>query len=107
MPSSSTPPTHLPNVSKPAAAGASAFGAAGAPAPDSPEHAAHAAVKKAEPAHFLQKIKLFSTLTKEDCEQVVKRMRRRDFPPNTTIVREGAPGSSMFFITSGLVEVRK
>lgn len=34
-------------------------------------------------------------------------MKRRDFPPNTTIVREGAPGSSMFFITSGQVEIRK
>src|SRR5205807_5439359 len=33
--------------------------------------------------------------------------RRRDFPPATVIVREGAPGSSMFFITSGNVEVRK
>lgn len=42
-----------------------------------------------------------------ECQEVVKRMRRRDFPPNTVIVREGAPGSSMFFITSGGVEVRK
>src|SRR5512135_2325821 len=60
-----------------------------------------------QPQHFLQRIKLFSALSIEDCQQVVKRMKRRDFPPNQVIVREGAPGNSMFFITSGLVEIRK
>jgi type IV pilus assembly protein PilB len=59
------------------------------------------------PQHFLQRIKLFSGLSPEECQHVVKRMKRRDFPPNQIIVREGAPGSSMFFITAGLVEVRK
>jgi type IV pilus assembly protein PilB len=34
-------------------------------------------------------------------------MKRREFPPTTAIVREGAPGTSMFFITAGMVEVRK
>src|SRR5205085_4662436 len=61
----------------------------------------------AQPQHFLQRIKLFSALSVDECQQVVKRMKRRDFPPNQIIVREGAPGSSMFFITSGNVEVRK
>ena len=61
----------------------------------------------AEPQHFLQRIKLFSGLSVDDCQQVVKRMKRRDFLPNQIIVREGAPGKSMFFITSGLVEIRK
>jgi type IV pilus assembly protein PilB len=60
-----------------------------------------------QPQHFLQRIKLFSALSIEDCQQVVKRMKRRDFPPNQVIVREGAPGNSMFFITSGTVEIRK
>src|SRR3954467_7724573 len=59
------------------------------------------------PEHFLQRIKLFSGLSVLECTEVVKRMKRRDFPPNTVIVREGAPGNSMFFITAGLVEVRK
>ena len=59
------------------------------------------------PAHFLQRIQLFSALSIEECGQVVKRMKRRDFPPNQVIVREGAPGNSMFFITAGQVEVRK
>ena len=71
------------------------------------ETANNAAKTAAEPAHFLQRIKLFSGLSVDDCQHVVKRMRRRDFPPNSTIVREGAPGTSMFFITAGEVEVRK
>src|SRR4051794_39145736 len=61
----------------------------------------------AAPQHFLQRIKLFSGLGIDECQEVVKRMKRRDFPPNQIIVREGAPGNSMFFITAGLVEVRK
>ncbi|MBV9146599.1 MAG: Flp pilus assembly complex ATPase component TadA [Acidobacteria bacterium] len=59
------------------------------------------------PQHFLQRIQLFTHLTPENCQQVVKRMKKRDFPPNSVIVRENSPGSSMFFITAGLVEVRK
>ncbi len=46
----------------------------------------------AAPQHFLQRIQLFSALSTDDCTQVVKRMKRRDFPPNQIIVREGAPG---------------
>ena len=49
------------------------------------------ALAGAEPQHFLQRIKLFSALTSDECQQVVKRMKRRDFPPHTIIVREGSP----------------
>ncbi len=77
-----------------------------APAPV-PAPAAAPAAAAAQPQHFLQRIKLFSALSVPDCAEVVKRMKRRDFPPNQIIVREGAPGNSMFFITAGLVEVRK
>jgi type IV pilus assembly protein PilB len=65
------------------------------------------AAAETSPQHFLQRIKLFSGLSVEECNHVVKRMKRRDFPPNQIIVREGAPGNSMFFLTAGLVEVRK
>src|SRR4051812_1747290 len=82
---------------------ASPSSTAAAPAPE-PNAAAPAA---AEPQHFLQRIKLFSGLSILECTEVVKRMKRRDFPPNQIIVREGAPGNSMFFITSGQIEVRK
>jgi CRP-like cAMP-binding protein len=61
----------------------------------------------AEPLHFLQRIKLFSALSVDDRQQVVKRMKRRDFLPNQIIVRDGAPGNSMFFLTAGLVDVRR
>jgi type IV pilus assembly protein PilB len=57
--------------------------------------------------HFLQRIQLFSQLSWAECEEVVKRLKRKEFPPNQVIVREGQPGSSMFFITAGKVEVRK
>jgi len=73
--------------------------------PVAPAPAAAAAQPEAQ--HFLQRIKLFSGLSMVECAEVVKRMKRRDFPPNQMIVREGAPGNSMFFITAGQVEVRK
>jgi type IV pilus assembly protein PilB len=80
----------------------------GGAAADAPTREAVQAPKPPpEPQHFLQRIKLFSGLSVDDCQQVVKRMKRRDFLPNQIIVREGAPGSSMFFITAGLVEIRK
>jgi len=72
-----------------------------------PLHGEGVGAAAAEPQHFLQRIKLFSALSSEECQQVVKRMKRRDFSPHTMIVREGQPGNSMFFITAGLVEVRK
>ena len=77
------------------------------PAPTSQPTVAPPAPEAAAPQHFLQRIQLFSALSVEECNEVVKRMKRREFAPNQTIVREGAPGSSMFFITSGLVEIRK
>jgi len=82
-----------------ASAAESAVFASGSPAGPAPS--------RSGAEHFLQRIKLFSALSVEECIQVVKRMKRRDFPPNQIIVREGAAGNSMFFITAGLVEVRK
>src|ERR1041385_8741034 len=87
-----------PTTSAAPAAGASAAAAAPAPAPQA---------TAPQPEHFLQRIKLFSGLSILECAEVVKRMKRRDFPPQQIIVREGAPGNSMFFITAGNVEVRK
>ncbi len=57
--------------------------------------------------HFLQRIQLFSLLSWAECDAVVKKLKRREMPPGSVIVREGQAGSSMFFITSGKVEVRK
>jgi type IV pilus assembly protein PilB len=57
--------------------------------------------------HYLQKIRLFSGLPYEECRLIESRLRPREFAPQQTIVKEGGPGDSMFFITSGAVEVRK
>ena len=58
-------------------------------------------------SHYLQKIKLFSALSYEECRALEGRLKTREFPPNMVIVKEGGPGDSMFFINAGLVEVRK
>jgi type IV pilus assembly protein PilB len=57
--------------------------------------------------HYLQKIDLFSALSYEECLLVESKLRRREFPPNQVVVKEGGPGDSMFFINGGSVEVRK
>ncbi len=57
--------------------------------------------------HFLQRIQLFSLLTNEECNAIVRRLKRRDFPPNHYVVREGQAGDSMYFLTAGRCEVRK
>ena len=57
--------------------------------------------------HFLQRIQLFSLLSWAECDAVVKKLKRREMPPGNVIVREGQAGNSMYFITSGRVEVRK
>ena len=58
-------------------------------------------------SHYLQKIDLFSALSQDECEIIEKKLKGREYPPNQIIVKEGGPGDSMFFINSGLVEVRK
>jgi len=57
--------------------------------------------------HFLQRVQLFSLLSTEECDAIVRRLKRRDFPPSHYVVREGAAGDSMYFITAGKCEVRK
>jgi type IV pilus assembly protein PilB len=57
--------------------------------------------------HYLQKIRLFSALSYDECRIVESRLKPREFPPFQTIVKEGGPGDSMFFVNMGGVEVRK
>ena len=57
--------------------------------------------------HYLQKIRLFSALSFDECRIVESRLKPREFPPFQTIVKEGGPGDSMFFVNMGGVEVRK
>ncbi len=101
-----------------AEAGAAAPVAAAAPRPvaaaPAPQRATAVAVEappKPQPSpprsHYLQKIRLFSALSYEECVTVESRLKPREFAPNQSIVKEGGPGDSMFFIRTGAVEVRK
>jgi CPA1 family monovalent cation:H+ antiporter len=51
------------------------------------------------------RLKLFAELDSDQLESVRKLLRPRFTVPNDLIVRKGEPGSSMFFIASGAVEV--
>src|SRR6185295_18441758 len=57
--------------------------------------------------HFLKNVKLFSELSPDSLAKLGTCLKTADFPPAEVIVREGAPGVSMYLIKSGLVEVRK
>src|SRR5262245_5323837 len=56
---------------------------------------------------FLKNVKLFAELSPESLGKLVRCLKVAEFPPSEVIVREGAPGVSMYIIKSGLVEVRK
>ena len=48
---------------------------------------------------------LFSDFTKEEFAEVAKMMKLKEFPGGRVIIKEGDPGSSLFIITDGEVEV--
>src|SRR5206468_201354 len=56
---------------------------------------------------FLKNVKLFAELSADSLTKLGSRLKVVEFPPSEVIVREGAPGVSMYLIKSGLVEVRK
>src|SRR5881628_2343956 len=58
-------------------------------------------------AGFLKNVKLFAELSNDSLVKLGSCLKIGDFPPAEVIVREGAPGVSMYIIKSGLVEVRK
>src|SRR5213075_13050 len=57
--------------------------------------------------HFLKNVKLFAELSPDSLAKLGACLKTAEFPPAEVIVREGAPGVSMYIIKSGLVEVRK
>src|SRR5436853_2161768 len=57
--------------------------------------------------HFLKNVKLFAELSPDSLAKLGTCLKTAEFPPAEVIVREGAPGVSMYVIKSGLVEVRK
>src|SRR5437763_4955630 len=56
---------------------------------------------------FLKNVKLFAELSTDSLLKLGSCLKTSEFPPSEVIVREGAPGVSMYIIKSGLVEVRK
>src|SRR5215471_6252780 len=67
-----------------------------------------AVVNEAEQlGQFLKNVKLFGELSPDSLVKLAACLKVADFPPAEVIVREGAPGVSMYIIKSGLVEVRK
>src|SRR6478672_12824266 len=57
--------------------------------------------------HFLKNVKLFAELSPDSLAKLGSRLKTVDFPAGEVIVREGAPGVSMYIVKSGIVEVRK
>lgn len=56
---------------------------------------------------FLSHVPLFAGLAPADRVQLEQRMPRREFAPQSVIVREGTAGDAAFVILSGLVAVRR
>ena len=56
---------------------------------------------------FLKNVKLFAELGPESLYKLAACLKTAEFPPGEVIVREGAPGVSMYVIKSGVAEVRK
>ncbi len=56
---------------------------------------------------FLKNVKLFAELSPDSLVKLGSCLKTAEFPPAEVIVREGAPGVSMYIIKSGLDEVRK
>lgn len=55
----------------------------------------------------LRNSEFFSGLSDEDLSEIASGLTRRVYPPNTTIVREGAPADRMFIIKQGRVDIKK
>jgi CRP-like cAMP-binding protein len=55
----------------------------------------------------LSQVPLFSGLPPEACDRLEAQVSRRDYPPQTVIVKEGGAGDAAFVILNGLVAVRR
>src|SRR5262245_45790524 len=64
-------------------------------------------VESEQLVQFLTLVKLFAELSPESLRRLGACLKLAEFPPAEVIVREGAPGVSMYIIKEGLVEVRK
>jgi type IV pilus assembly protein PilB len=60
-----------------------------------------------ELVNFLQNVSLFADLPEESLATLGSNLKTTEFPEAETIMREGAPGVSMYIIRTGMVEIRK
>jgi type IV pilus assembly protein PilB len=58
------------------------------------------------PLSSISELPLFAGLSPSEVAELESRMRRREYAPQQTIVREGGAGDAAFLIISGLVAVR-
>jgi voltage-gated potassium channel len=54
----------------------------------------------------VSRVPIFAALGVVTLSEIVGKLRTRYYPPRISVVRQGDPGDSMFFITSGECEVR-
>ena len=54
----------------------------------------------------ISELPLFAGLSAAECQEIESRLRRREYMPQQSIVREGGPSDAAYLIISGLVAVR-
>jgi CRP/FNR family transcriptional regulator, cyclic AMP receptor protein len=57
-------------------------------------------------AGLLARVGLFAGLAEEDCQALAERVRRRRYRKGTTLFVEGDPGTCLYVVESGHVEIR-
>jgi putative ABC transport system ATP-binding protein len=55
---------------------------------------------------FLHRVEVFRNLSPSEISHVAEQMKRRTYPPDTEIIRQGEEGDEFFLIVEGQVEVR-
>ncbi len=57
--------------------------------------------------NIMCEIPMFDNIKQSDITVLASKLEHRRYPTNTMVAKEGSPGDSVLFITSGKVEIRK
>src|SRR5207302_9046629 len=60
-----------------------------------------------QPVNFQKNVKQYDEMSPDRIVKLRSCLKTAEFPPAEVVVREGAPGVSMYIVKSGIVEVRK
>jgi CRP/FNR family transcriptional regulator, cyclic AMP receptor protein len=63
-------------------------------------------LRKDAKVSLLERVPLFERCSKRDLRKIGSLARETEYPPGTAVVREGEPGSELFIILEGEVDVR-